>query len=667
MAATYTTAKNGSMTTTGAGDDIIDGGDFNTSIMAGNGTNLVRTGKKDDKVKTGNGNDFIDAGDGNNTVDAGKGNNRVLTGKGNDTVTIGAGKSTVSTGAGNDTINALFGNSVINAGTGQDRINLGGGNNRIVLEAGAGYVTIAGFDITKDKLRLGESLSGKTLTFVNHDDHTHVMAGNDVLAVIGGVTNATTALIETSSVYKYAATELGSFNTTDKNASAQATSINDFGQIGGRYNTAFTYINENATTAVTQSGIIRQGFVWQDGKLSALTSIGTKKGQSDFGAKNGETVNMLTPNVNTISDRGVILGTGDEVRQPIGLATDRALVWDKQKSGYKLTINDLGGIESYFFDTNNSQQIVGRNILANFYEKPVLVEKGVVTELGTLGGDGGTARGMNNKGQIVGFVDKDGVLDENAVNTAAIWEKDASGVYKFKNLGTFGAAQASLREINDAGQIIGMTTNGLSGTAAVSNAFILRGGKFTDLGSLGGKTASVNGINSFGAVVGASQTKVLGGADGKTLESHAFIWSDGKMTDLNSLVNPITYNGAKVVLTSAVAINNFGDIAATGSFVYKDAVTKKDTLGTRAYELKGIANKIVTGGGSNGMGVAANSVAKAITQAPVVLAAGKSVVNAATNIIAPVGTGIGTTSGIIPLETVNPLLAANTTPNLGIG
>jgi probable HAF family extracellular repeat protein len=257
------------------------------------------------------------------------------------------------------------------------------------------------------------------------------------------------------------------------------------------------------------------------------------------------------------------------------------------------------------------------------------------------------------------------------VNTAVIWEKDGKGAYQLKDLGTFGAAQATLREIDDAGQIIGAKSNGLSGVDAVTNPFILRDGKLTDLGSLGGKTGSVNGINSLGAVVGASQTTVLGGADGKTLESHAFIWSEGKMTDLNSLVTkPLTYNGAKVVLTNAVAINNFGDIAATGTFIYKDAVTGKDTAGTRAYQLKGIANKVVTGANNNLMQkVASNSVAQEMAKVGTVIAGGNSVKSADTGITPVIsGSGIGGAAlGVVnPLETVNPLLT-NSQPVVNVG
>jgi probable HAF family extracellular repeat protein len=672
MAATYTTATSGSQTITGAGDDIIDGGNnVEVDIFAGDGTNLVRAGDKDDFIETGIGNDVIYAGNGDNLIDAGDGNNRVLSGSGDDVVFVGKGNSVISSGAGNDKIFALLGNSIINAGVGEDEIRIRGGNNKIVLEGGEGSVTITGFDIAKDKLRLSGSLMGKSLTFETKGADTLVKSGTDLLATLKGVASGSAALIDTAPLLQYEATELKSFNTTNKNANVVAAGINDFGQIAGRYDTAATFINENATTAVLQpANIIRQGFVWEKGALTALTNVGIKTGSSDFGAPNGTELNLLVANVRNISDRGLIVGTVDEVRQPIPLATDRAIAWEKEGTAtkYKLSINDFGGLESYFFDSNNSKQIAGRNILSNGFENPILFENGKVIDLADLGGDGGTAQGINNKGQLVGSLDKDGKLDDKFVNTAVIWNKDGSG-YKLTDLGTFGSAQASLRDINDAGQIIGATSNGLSGADAASNPFILRdtnnNGKYdaselTNLGSLGGKTGFVSGINDFGTVVGASQTTVLGGADGKTLENHAFVWSEGKMTDLNSLVTkPITYEGAKVVLTSAVSINNFGDIAAIGTFIYKDAAGK-DTAGTRTYELKGIAAKVVTGTTTNPM--AALSPVAAALSAPTtpVIAAGNSVVNAVNT--TPVTGVASTTMTANILAPADPMMTSTVKP-----
>jgi probable HAF family extracellular repeat protein len=565
----------------GSGRDIIDMGDGNNTIFAGDGVNLITTGFGKDLIYAGEDHDFINASDGKNTVFAGNGDNHILTGKGSDLIFAGRGNDVIYSGAGNDKIVAGDGNNVINAGTGNDTVSVGSGNDKIILEAGQGSVTVIGFNAASDKLRLGESLLGKALTFVTKGSDTLVMSGKDLLATLKAVSSGSQALIDRGPLFRYEAIDLGSLST-DPNGAVNAASINDFGQVAGRYDTGATFTNQNATTGATQTNnLLRQGFIWENGTQTALTSTGVKNGQSDFGGANGETVTLLTPNVNTISDRGIVLGTGDEVRQPIPKPTDRALIWENSGNGYSLQINDFGGVESYVFDTNNRNQIPGRNIDAQEFDKPIYRENGVNTDLENLGGDGGTARGINGKGQVVGYVDSDGALDGKTKNTATLWQKDANGQFIRTDLGTFGSEQATLRDINNSGQIIGATSDG-SGAAATSSPFIIRDGEFTVLGSLGGKTGSVNGLNEFGQVVGASQ--IASGTN------HAYVWDGGVQSDLNSLVTtPLTYNGSAVTLTSATSVNNFGEIVATGTYTYKDPVTNLDKIGTRSFILKAVA------------------------------------------------------------------------------
>jgi probable HAF family extracellular repeat protein len=576
---TVLSGKGNDLIYAGAGNDIIDASDGRNTIYASDGTNLITTGMGNDLITTGAGNDFVDAGNGRNTISAGNGNNRVLTGAGSDVITTGVGNDTIYSGAGNDTINAGGGSNIISTGIGDDAVILsGGGVNKLILDGGKGSVTVLGFNVSTDKLRLGASLQGKSLTFVTKGTDTLVKSGNDLLATLKGVSSGSQALVDSGPLYRYMATDLGSLST-DPNGTVSAASINDFGQIAGRYDTGATFTNTNATTGLTQTNNVRQGFVWNNGVQTALTSTGVKSGQSNAGGLDGETVTLLTPNVNTIGNRGQILGTGDEVRQPNPLPTDRGLVWTPNSSGgYDLVVNDFGGDESYLFDTNNRNQVPGRNITGD-YDAAVYFENGVKIDLPDLGGNGGTARGINAKGQIVGYVDSDGILDATSTNTAAIWEKDANGVYQLTTLGTFGNAQATLRDINNAGQIIGSSTNGLSAAAATSTPFVYQNGQLTAIGSLGGKTGSTNGINEFGEVVGASQ--IASGSN------HGYVYIGGQLTDLNDLVTtPLTYNGAAVTLTSAVSINNFGEIVATGTYSYINSTTGLSATGTRSFLLK---------------------------------------------------------------------------------
>jgi probable HAF family extracellular repeat protein len=557
----------------GTGKDIINAGSKATTIFASEGNKSITGSPGDDTIYAQAGNDIINASEGNNTVFAGKGNNRVITGSGNDFVTAGLGDDQIYTGAGDDNINAGDGNNFIKPGTGNDAVSVGNGNDQILLEAGEGSVTISGFNAIADKLRLGGSLVGKSISLVTELGNTLVKAGDDLLATIKDVATGVHKAIISADIplYRYQAVDLGSIAPTGN--ATQANAINDRGQIVGR----------SQTTEVLGTGFRNQGFIWENGVLKPLTSTGVKNGG---GLLTGETVTQRGGGGFTaaINDLGAIVGTSDEIA---GQATDRGLLWQKEVgSDYSLQITDLPGVETYFFDINNKNEIAGRHIYgpgststASNRTRPLYVEQGFVNPLPDLGGDTGRGVGINNKSVIVGEVDSDG-LNDKTVNTAALWEKGADGKYKLTNLGTFGAEQATLRDINDAGQIIGNTSGG-TGATATSSPFLLQNGEKINLGSLGGANGSTAGINQFGQVVGVSQNA--------SLQNRAFVWNNGTIKDLNSLIltNP-SFGGSNVTLTNATGINNFGDISAYGSYTYKDAKGVTQT-GTRAYLLKAFA------------------------------------------------------------------------------
>ncbi|HEY7314840.1 MAG TPA: DUF3466 family protein [Gemmataceae bacterium] len=75
----------------------------------------------------------------------------------------------------------------------------------------------------------------------------------------------------------------------------------------------------------------------------------------------------------------------------------------------------------------------------------------------------------------------------------------------------------------------------------------------TDLGTFGGTVSSASGINDAGQVVGTATTS--------DNTSHAFLYSNGTMTDLNSL---LPSNSGFSYLVAATAINDNGQIVGYG-------------------------------------------------------------------------------------------------------
>ncbi|HEV2394547.1 MAG TPA: hypothetical protein VG146_19525 [Verrucomicrobiae bacterium] len=110
----------------------------------------------------------------------------------------------------------------------------------------------------------------------------------------------------------------------------------------------------------------------------------------------------------------------------------------------------------------------------------------------------------------------------------------ATPLYSISDLGTLGGAQSSANAINNLGQIVGRADLA-NNNAVLAHAFVYSNGIMTDLSVLGtyntgqGTTSSsaAYGINNKGEIVGQSSTTngVL----------HAFLFSQGQMSDLGVL------------------------------------------------------------------------------------------------------------------------------------
>jgi len=138
----------------------------------------------------------------------------------------------------------------------------------------------------------------------------------------------------------------------------------------------------------------------------------------------------------------------------------------------------------------------------------------------------------------------------------------------FKDLGTLGDPDLDMSwsegyAINNLGEVTGhstFATPSCSGDPCYYNhAFLYRPETgMKDLGALPGSNNSTgNSINDLGQVVGYSS--YINGDDSPD-SFHAFLYSSGKMTDLNTLIDP----SLGWTLSYAYGINDFGQIIGSG-------------------------------------------------------------------------------------------------------
>jgi probable HAF family extracellular repeat protein len=129
-----------------------------------------------------------------------------------------------------------------------------------------------------------------------------------------------------------------------------------------------------------------------------------------------------------------------------------------------------------------------------------------------------------------------------------------------QDLGTLGGDSGTAQAINDAGDVVGEadtreTCEPPTGKTACYHAFLWKKGLMTDLGTVDGDTCSAaSSINSRGQIVGASLQDCF------FIVQHAFLWEDGQIVDLNTLIPP----NSALQLAAAGPINDRGEIAGNG-------------------------------------------------------------------------------------------------------
>ena len=216
-------------------------------------------------------------------------------------------------------------------------------------------------------------------------------------------------------------------------------------------------------------------FLWQDGKMIQLPTLGGNNGAAT-----------------AISNRGEVAGFAEDPTPDPGCPAPQVLHFE-----------------------------------------PVVWEKGVIHELPTVGGDpDGITYLINDSGEVVGGSGTCATFNPNVLNNllpvhALLWEKGKA--IDLGNLGgQTGQAGGNIAfGINNQDQVVG--NSDLPGDTTFHAFLWTKKAGMQDLGTLSGDVASLSiSINDAGTIVGASLDA--------SFNPRAFLWEKGMMTDLNTLI-----------------------------------------------------------------------------------------------------------------------------------
>ncbi len=258
------------------------------------------------------------------------------------------------------------------------------------------------------------------------------------------------------------------------------------------------------------------GFVWQWGVMTALPTLGGNNGFA-AGANNlGQVAGWAE---NTVHD-GTCMGYQVLQFEPVVYGPGTSQIqqlptYPGDPDGAATAVNDRGEVVGI---SGTCDVAVGA-----FTAKHALLWKnGIVTNLGSLGGAGwNTPMAINNRGQIVGFSDLPGDVSGGKLNAnfhAFLWTKE----HGMQDLYTLpGDTMSEALDINDQGQVVGVSYPS-------THAFLWQNGLMTDLNKLVRSGSplvllAANGINDRGEITGQACVIADGGCPSTGNETPAFL------------------------------------------------------------------------------------------------------------------------------------------------
>ena len=276
--------------------------------------------------------------------------------------------------------------------------------------------------------------------------------------------------------------------------------VNDRGELVG-YSETSVPDSDGEDVCGFGTGLICRPFLWKNGHMSALPTLGGNNGQASAMNNHGQ--------ITGFAENGIVDSTcppnktNNRIQLPV--------LWENGKAQALPTL--IGDTDGEANAINDLGQAVGNTgTCGGATNHAVSWENGAASQLFDYG-TFALAFGINDQGQIVGMVGS----PETPTFYAALWQNGA-----ITNLHTLPGDFAAIASgINNHGQVVGST---LDSSFNWSHAFIWQDGVMTDLGTLFPSTANLlptmaNQINERGQIVGMGT--VLSGPH--TGETHAFL------------------------------------------------------------------------------------------------------------------------------------------------
>jgi probable HAF family extracellular repeat protein len=305
--------------------------------------------------------------------------------------------------------------------------------------------------------------------------------------------------------------DLGTLGKADGNSWINWGGINDRGEAVGQSETADPDPNgEDICGFGTHLTCVP--FLWRDGHMSALPTLGGNNGQAS-----------------AINNRGEVVGFSEDgdldATCPAGTTNNRIALpafWARGNAqALPLVGNDVDG---FAFGINDQGNAVGYSGNCTTATHAVMWKDNTAVVLPDLGGAGSNfAYAISNRGQIVGQV---GTADGTTFY-AAVWQHGASGAVTKIDILT-GDFAAFATGINNRGQVVG---NDFDNTFSWSHGFIWQDGVTTDLNTLISADSnlfiiSASNINDRGQISGMATVET--GPHAGTIHAYLLTPVDGR-------------------------------------------------------------------------------------------------------------------------------------------